>query len=321
MALSRRAPRLGLALGSGSARGWAHIGVLQVLDEEGIRPDIVCGSSIGALVGAAYAAGELQRFTEWVQGLGMRDVFGFMDFNITGGMLKGEKLIAFWRRNFADFDIDRSPMPFGAVATDLHSGAEVWLRHGSIADAVRASIALPGLFTPVMRDDGRLLVDGGLVNPVPASLARAMGADIVIAVDLNSDILHRHMRPLAVVREAPAPEALEADPPAAPEPMPEPARNADWVRRLKFWTPDAGAAAPVARPVPVPSVLDVVMTSVNIMQMRITRSRMAGDPPEVVVAPALANLGLLDFHRSGEAIAEGRRAAQASLPQLRRFMG
>ena len=321
MALARRAPRLGLALGSGSARGWAHIGVLQVLDEEGIRPDIVCGSSIGALVGAAYAAGELQRFTEWVQGLGMRDVFGFMDFNITGGMLKGEKLIAFWRRNFADFDIDRSPMPFGAVATDLHSGAEVWLRHGSIADAVRASIALPGLFTPVMRDDGRLLVDGGLVNPVPASLARAMGADIVIAVDLNSDILHRHMRPLAVVREAPAPEALEADAAAAPEPMPEPTRNADWVRRLKFWTPDAGAAAPVARPVPVPSVLDVVMTSVNIMQMRITRSRMAGDPPEVVVAPALANLGLLDFHRSGEAIAEGRRAAQASLPQLRRFMG
>ena len=323
MALARRAPRLGLALGSGSARGWAHIGVLQVLQEEGIRPDIVCGSSIGALVGAAYAAGELQRFTEWVQGLGMRDVFGFMDFNITGGMLKGEKLIAFWRRNFADFDIDRSPMPFGAVATDLHSGAEVWLRHGSIADAVRASIALPGLFTPVVRDDGRLLVDGGLVNPVPASLARAMGADIVIAVDLNSDILHRHMRPLAVVREAPAPEALEADAAgaAAPEPVPEPARNVDWVRRLKFWTPDAGAAAPVARPVPVPSVLDVVMTSVNIMQMRITRSRMAGDPPEVIVAPALANLGLLDFHRSSEAIAEGRRAAQASLPQLRRFMG
>lgn len=316
MALARRAPRLGLALGSGSARGWAHIGVLQVLDEEGIRPDIVCGSSIGALVGAAYAAGELQRFTEWVQGLGMRDVFGFMDFNIAGGMLKGEKLIAFWRRNFADFDIDRSPLPFGAVATDLHSGAEVWLRHGSIADAVRASIALPGLFTPVMRDDGRLLVDGGLVNPVPASLARAMGADIVIAVDLNSDILHRHMRPLAVVREAQAPQALAAD--AVPEP--EPARNADWMQRLKFWTPGPGAA-PVPAPMPVPSVLDVVMTSVNIMQMRITRSRMAGDPPEVVVAPALANLGLLDFHRSGEAIAEGRRAAQASLPQLRRFMG
>lgn len=318
MALARRAPRLGLALGSGSARGWAHIGVLQALAEEGVRPDIICGSSIGALVGAAYAGGELERFSDWVQGLGMRDVFGFMDFNLSGGMLKGEKLIAFWRRNFADFDIENSPLPFGAVATDLHSGAEVWLRHGSIADAVRASIALPGLFTPVRHDDGRLLVDGGLVNPVPTSLARAMGADIVIGVDLNSDILHRHMRPLAVVRQPPV-DALDDE---ATVPEPEPARSSDWMQRLKFWAPAGGVAAPVVPAAPrVPSVLDVVMTSVNIMQMRITRSRMAGDPPEVVVAPALANLGLLDFHRAGEAIEEGRRAARASLPQLRRFMG
>jgi len=314
MALARRAPRLGLALGSGSARGWAHIGVLQALTEEGVRPDVVCGSSIGALVGAAYAAGELERFADWVQGLGMRDVFGFMDFNLAGGMLKGEKLIAFWRRNFADFDIEQSPMAFGAVATDLHSGAEVWLREGSIADAVRASIALPGLFTPVSRPDGRLLVDGGLVNPVPASLARAMGADIVIAVDLNSDILHRHMRPLAVV-QAPADESGESD--SSPEPEPPP-QNGGWMQRLTPWRTAAAAAGPVPR---VPSMLDVVMTSVNIMQMRITRSRMAGDPPEMVVAPALAHLGLLDFHRAGEAIAEGRRAAQAALPQLRRFMG
>jgi NTE family protein len=314
MALARRAPRLGLALGSGSARGWAHIGVLQVFDEEGVRPDIVCGSSIGALVGAAYAAGELNRFADWVQGLGMRDVFGFMDFNLTGGMLKGEKLIAFWRRNFADFDIESSPMLYGAVATDLHSGAEVWLRHGSIADAVRASIALPGLFTPVAQTDGRLLVDGGIVNPVPTSLARAMGADIVIGVDLNSDILHRHMQPLAVV-QAPAPDA-EATPESAPEPVPS--KSAGWKQRLTPWRAD-GPAVPA--PQRVPSVLDVVMTSVAIMQMRITRSRMAGDPPEVVVAPALANLGLLDFHRASEAIEEGRRAAKASMPQLRRFMG
>ena len=313
MALTRRTPKLGLALGSGSARGWAHIGVLQALQEAGVKPDVVCGSSIGALVGAAYAGGELERFADWVQGLGMRDVFGFMDFNLAGGMLKGEKLIDFWRRNFADFDIEASPMPFGAVATDLHSGAEVWLRHGSIADAVRASIALPGLFTPVQRDDGRLLVDGGLVNPVPASLARAMGADIVICVDLNVDILHRHMHPLAVV---PEPDATAPD--TTPAPAPEPTRGNEWMRRLKFWggTPEGGAP-PAPRQ---PSVLDVVMTSVNIMQMRITRSRMAGDPPEVIIAPRLAHLGLLDFHRASEAIDEGRRAAQAALPQLERFM-
>ncbi len=312
MALARREPKVGLALGSGSARGWAHIGVLQVLRDEGVRLDMVCGASIGALVGAAYAAGELERFAEWVQTLGVREVFGFMDFNLAGGMLKGEKLIAFWRRNFADFDIDASPLPFACVATDLHSGAEVWLRDGSIADAVRASIALPGLFTPVLHTDGRLLVDGGLVNPVPTSLARAMGADIVIGVDLNADILQRHMHPLAVVRQS-LPDDSTAEPPE-----PEPARNGDWMRRLKFWDSSTGSQPPAPKQ---PSMLDVMMTSVNIMQMRISRSRMAGDPPEVVIAPRLAHLGQLDFHRAKEAIEEGRRAAQASLPQLRHFMG
>ncbi|MBS0468358.1 MAG: patatin-like phospholipase family protein [Proteobacteria bacterium] len=313
MALGRRAPRVGLALGSGSARGWAHIGVLQVLREEGVQPDIVCGSSIGALVGAAYAAGELERFSEWVHTLGLREVFGFMDFNLAGGMLKGEKLIAFWRRNFADFNIEDAQLPFGAVATDLHSGAEVWLREGSIADAVRASIALPGLFTPMVQEGGRLLVDGGLVNPVPTSLARAMGADIVIGVDLSADILQRHMHPLAVVRK---PEADAPEEGAAP-PEPEPVKNGDWMGRLRFWN-HANGKAPAPK---LPSMLDVMMNSLNIMQMRIARSRMAGDPPEVVIAPRLGHLGQLDFHRAKEAIEEGRRAALASLPQLHQFMG
>lgn len=315
MALAPRAPKIGLALGSGSARGWAHIGVLKALTDAGIQPDVVCGSSIGALVGAAYAGGELERFSDWVQSLGMRDVFGFMDFNLTGGMLKGEKLINFWSRNFADFDIEASSIAYGAVATDLHSGAEVWLRHGSIAKAVRASIALPGLFTPVVRE-GRLLVDGGLVNPVPCTLARAMGADIVIAVDLNADLLQRHMRPLGVV----------AEPAAAPqgaEPQVIEAHSAAWISRLqsglRSWMPGGGVAQGAQASMPIPSLLDVVMTSVNIMQMRITRSRMAGDPPELVIAPRLAHMGLLDFHRAKEAIDQGYAAAQAALPGLKHF--
>ncbi|BBL24508.1 MULTISPECIES: patatin-like phospholipase family protein [Comamonas] len=350
MALSRRTPKLGLALGSGSARGWSHIGVLRALRDAGIQPDVVCGSSIGALVGAAYAGGELERFADWVQGLGMRDVFGFMDFNLAGGMLKGEKLISFWRRNFADFDIENSPIPFGAVATDLHSGAEVWMRQGSIADAVRASIALPGLFTPVLRE-GRLLVDGGLVNPVPASLARAMGADIVIAVDLNVDLMQRHMQPLAV-QEAPPPipsprhqQAEDGDeeegdmlnrtppypvPPAGGTAVEEagaavPPPGKPWSRRLTSWIPGVGAPpaaanSPLVDGMRIPSVLDVVMTSVNIMQMRITRSRMAGDPPELVIAPRLAHLGLLDFHRAKEAMDAGYAATQAALPGLAHWL-
>lgn len=310
MALAPRMPKIGLALGSGSARGWAHMGVLKALQEAGIKPDVVCGSSIGALVGAAYAAGELERFSEWVQSLGMRDVFRFMDFNLTGGMLKGEKLINFWRRNFADFDIEDSAIQFGAVATDLHSGAEVWLRHGSIANAVRASIALPGLFTPAMRD-GRLLVDGGLVNPVPSSLARAMGADIVIAVDLNSDLMRRHMHPLGMETAMPTEELL---------PTPVEPQSMAWYSRLhhglRSWMPGSGAGVTAVPEMKTPALLDVVMTSVNIMQMRITRSRMAGDPPELVIAPRLAHLGLLDFHRAKEAIDEGYAATQAALPGL-----
>ncbi|WP_027013738.1 patatin-like phospholipase family protein [Comamonas composti] len=318
MPLVPRKPKLGLVLGSGSARGWAHFGVLRALLEAGLKPDIVCGSSIGALVGASYAAGEMQRFEDWVLGLGMRKVLGFMDFNITGGMLKGEKLISFWRENFVDSAIEDLATPFGAVATDLHSGAEVWLRKGSIADAVRASIALPGLFTPVYRDQ-RLLVDGGIVNPVPTSLARAMGADIVIAVDLNADIMRRHLRPLEGEQETELPDGEQAVPDAE-----EPAQNMAWMRRLQqgvmSWMPGQPRSDEVTSSLPpTPSLLDVVMVSVNIMQMRITRSRLAGDPPELVIAPRLAQLGLLDFHRAREAIDAGYEAARAALPGLRHW--
>ncbi|MDA8108412.1 MAG: patatin-like phospholipase RssA [Betaproteobacteria bacterium] len=289
-------PRIGLALGSGSARGWAHIGVIRALEGAGIRPDLVCGTSIGALVGAAYAAGELDRFEDWVLGMGVRDVLALMDVRLGGGMLKGERLMDYFRRNFVDRPIEELSTPFGAVATALHTGAEVWLREGSTVEAVRASIALPALFAPAVYE-GRVIVDGGLVNPVPVSLARAMGADIVIAVDLSADMLGRHLR---------------SD--AKPE---EPAGLAgQWLRRLqnglgKLRAPSSDAAVP--RP---PSLLEVVTASINVMQVRITRSRMAGDPPEVVVAPRLAHLGVLDFHRGQEAIEEGRRAGLAGLEAL-----
>lgn len=307
-----RKPVIGLALGSGSARGWAHIGVIRALQAAGIRPDLVCGSSIGAVVGAAYALGELDRFEQWALGLTGRTVFSFMDFKLSGGMLKGERVIEFFRRNFSDRDIEALDMPFAAVATALHSGSEVWLRTGSTADAVRASMALPGLFTPAQRD-GRLLVDGGLVNPVPVSLARAMGADVVIAVDLNADILSRHLRSPA--RPAPPAESVEQ---ALEDEAASAESSAPWVRRLQdgfvalLPTGDHDRER-------LPSLLEVVMGSVNIMQVRITRSRMAGEPPEVVIAPRLAHLGLLDFYRAAEAIEEGRKAAEGALPFLRQL--
>lgn len=288
-------PTIGLALGGGAARGWAHIGVIQALDDIGVRPDIVSGTSIGALVGAACSAGKIAELEQWVLKLTRKDVISFMDLTFNGGMLKGERLMDFFRLHFIDSSIEDLNLPFGAVSTNLHTGAEVWLRRGSTLDAVRASIALPGLFSPVWHD-GQLLVDGCLVNPVPVSLARAMGADIVIAVDLSADTLGRHL--------APATETKMDSP------------GYEWMRKLRT---EFGSLLPALTPDEqrLPSVFDVVASSLNIMQVRITRSRMAGDPPDITLTPRLAQLGLLDFHQASDTIAAGRRAVQASAQALR----
>jgi NTE family protein len=294
--------RIGLALGGGSARGWAHIGVIRALAEAGIEPDLVCGTSIGALVGAAYVGGELDRLEAWVKSLRVQTVVSFLDFSLGGGLIKGEKLIDFFRSHFVDRDIRELARPFGAVATDLQRGREVWLREGRVTDAVRASIALPGLFTPAQRD-GSWLVDGGLVNPVPVSLCRAMGANLVIAVDLNADLLGRHLKPKSA-RAARKPAADETET-LADSVM---ARIQNGMSQLGI-NHDNGP-----RP---PAMLDVLASSINIMQVLITRSRLAGEPADVMVTPLLADLGLMEFHRADVAIEAGRRAVAEVMPQLR----
>jgi NTE family protein len=289
-------PRVGLALGSGSARGWAHIGVIRALEEAGIVPDVIAGTSIGALVGAAYAGGQLDRFERWVGGLDWREVLSFFDVSFSGGLIKGEKLMAFVAEHFVGVGFADLEKPFACVATELATGREVWLRDGPLIDAVRASIAIPGLFSPQVRD-GRLLADGGLVNPVPVSLCRALGADIVIAVDLGSDLIGRHLRP---------PPANDRRPP-------------EWVARIRNWLgrpPGSPAATP-----PLPSMLDIMATSINIMQVRIARSRLAGEPADVLIAPRLAGVGMLDYDQAAEAIAEGREATRLMQPMIERQIG
>jgi NTE family protein len=293
--------RIGLALGGGSARGWAHIGVIRALHAAGIEPDLVCGTSIGALVGAAYTGGELDRLESWVRSLNLQTVVGFLDFSLGSGLIKGDKLIEFFRSHFVDRDIDDLALPFGAVATDLRRGREVWLREGRVTDAVRASIALPGLFVPVQRD-GSWLVDGGLVNPVPVSLCRAMGADIVIAVDLNADLLGRHLKP-------------RPDPSAHRKTPPESDTLVDSVMaRIQAGMSQFGINHESG--LQAPAMLDVLASSINIMQVLITRSRLAGEPADVMVTPLLADLGLMEFHRASIAIDAGRQAVAEAMPQL-----
>lgn len=288
--MAERGPVIGLALGSGSARGWAHIGVIQQLEEMGIRPGVVAGTSIGALVGALYAAGQLEAFADWVRSLGPRDVFGLMDLTFTGGVVKGEKLFTLVEQQYTNPDIESLATKFVSVATDMQTGREVWIGRGPVLAAARASCALPGLFSPVRHED-RWMLDGGLVNPVPVSACRAMGAEVVIAVNLNGQLLGRHM----------APDAHEVERATSEEEF------SIWKRLTDYFSASPGEP---------PSFFDVVASSINIMQDRITRSRMAGDPPEVTLVPALEDFAVMDFHRAAEAIEEGRRIVRVHADQI-----
>ena len=289
-------PRLGIALGSGSARGWAHIGILRALEQAGIVPEVVSGTSIGALVGAAYASDRLDRLEEWVLEIDWWDIIRYMD--VRRGGVEGERLMRAFNERVEDVPIETLPKPFGTVATDLYTGREVWFQEGSLLEAVRASIALPGFFSPVYCRE-RWLVDGGLADPLPVSLCRALGADRVIAVNLNGDIVGRHFGGRSARATPPSPLLARL--------------SAGW-QALLGNSNDKADAAEADEP---PGLFDVMAGSINIMQNRITRARMAGDPPDVVLPPRLAHLGLMEFDHAAEAIAAGMECVRLHLPLLR----
>jgi NTE family protein len=305
-----RKPKIGLALGSGAARGWAHLGVLDVLEERGVQPEVVVGTSIGAVVGAAFAVGQLADFNDWVDKMDRREVAGYFDLSLRGGFIQARRVFNAMSRAIPDRPIEDIPVSFAAVATDLVTGQELWLREGSMYAALRASTALPGLVSP-SHVDGRWLVDGGLVNPVPVSVCRALGADVVIAVDLNTTLIGRR----GTSRSTDGNEGSGSSDASATKPRSVPAL--DSIRsavqgfgteiRQRLLNEDPGT------PTGSPSIYDVVANSINIMQARVTRSRMAGDPPDIQIAPQLGEFGLLDFDKSEEAIAEGRRATVQAL--------
>jgi NTE family protein len=290
-----RRPKIGFVLGAGSARGWAHIGVLRALTEEGIKPDFIAGCSVGALVGAAFAAGRLDQLEAWAIALDWKRMLRLADFGLRGGLIRGRRVREVFREQFVERSFSELPVQFAAVATDLHSGQEIWLREGKVSDAISASIAVPGLFQPVLYED-RFLVDGSVVNPIPVSLCRAMGADVVVAVDLGTDLVGRYVRDDDRAPTQTAPRGF-----------------------MSRFLPRYGKANdPETEPQSAaPSLMETLMGSINIMQLRIARSRLAGDPPDVLITPRLGHLGLLDYHHAEVAIAEGREAVARALPAIR----
>jgi NTE family protein len=296
--------KIGLALGGGAARGWAHIGVLRALTQAGIVPDIVAGTSIGAVVGGCFAAGRLDELEGFARDLTRRKVFGYLDFNLSGsGLITGQRLVARLDGHLKDMHIEELATRFVAVATEIGTGQEVWLSRGRLVDAMRASYALPGIFKPVSIND-RWLFDGALVNPVPVSVCRALGARYVIAVNLNSDLCGRG----AVMSDAPsAPEAVQG-----------------WAGRgLLNGKNGRGARKLLQRQIfgsgdLSPGISTVMVDAFNIVQDRIARSRLAGDPPDAIINPRLAGIGLFDFHHADELIWRGVAATQRELDVLAR---
>ena len=302
-----RRPVVGVALGAGAARGWCHIGVLRELALRGVAPDVIAGTSIGAVIGGCCAAGDLDGIERFARSLTKRRVFALMDLSFGGGgLLSGVRLQTQLEAAVGQMRVEDLPVRFGAVATEIGSGHEIWLTSGALAPAIRASYALPGLFEPVELS-GRWLFDGALVNPVPVTLCRALGADVVIAVNI---ITASHYRG-TVLADRPRYDGFEPTP--AADDIVETARRG-FLRQLRD-SRNARLSAGKRRS-PSPGFGSVVMDAFNITQDRIARSRLAGDPPDVTINARLDGIGLFDFHRADELIALGREAARKAAHEI-----
>jgi NTE family protein len=295
--------KIGLALGSGSSRGWSHIGIIRSLAEEGVEPSIICGTSVGSLVGASYVADNIDKLEDWACSLTKFEAAKFFDINSSlNGFVDIERFHRFLNDYVASDKllIEDCEKQYAAVATDLDTGTEVWLSEGSIIQAVWASISLPGLF-PAIKNNDRWLVDGGLVNPVPVSVCRAMGADIVIAVNLNGDIVGKH-RKLAK-NDVKTKNGVAG-------------KITDLVREYSGGIFQNNTDVDDGSP----GLFDAIAGSINITQDRITRSRLAGDPPDIMLSPKLSHIGLLETYRAREAISEGEKCVQRMLSEIKHVL-
>ncbi len=300
--------KIGIALGSGAAKGWSHIGIIQALEDIGIHIDVVAGCSIGAYVGAAYCNGNLDALNEWASGFTEWQVASLMGVGIhRGGLISGEKVFQALQRDFTANTFKELEKPFAVVATDLYSGKEIWFSRGSVVDAVRASSAIPALFPPVWYHK-RWLVDGAVVNPVPVNLCRHLGADFVIAVNLSAD-----SRPQRRERNKAEHQANQR-------------KTNDFFRkskdRMQQWFGNGVEPGEIQAQQPnAPSIIGVMSCSLDILQDRVSRSRLAGEPPEILIEPQLRNFGIMEFHRTKELVEEGKNSVMRVRDQIEYLLG
>lgn len=355
-----RGKKVALALGSGGARGYAHIGVIEVLEEQGYEITAITGSSMGALIGGVYATGNLRAYKDWVTGLDQFALFRLLDFSLKSpGAIRGDKVFAKLEEMIGDTRIEDLPIAYTAIATDLLAHKEVWFQRGVLRDVIRASIAIPSVITPVMMQ-GRVLVDGGLLNPVPIIPTMAAHADMILAVNLSgSASQHPDMPPI---------EEWEDEAPSVPVPdeeMPElhqegkagPGRNEEWLERLKQtasrWfeseSGNQGQSAPKSEEEALARAqaremqkaaregredseevhsmslqelglgkFDVMNLAIETMQQALTRHKLAGYPPDILINFPKHVCKTFDYHKAPEIIQLGRLLAEEALEEHRR---
>lgn len=290
---------IALALGGGVARGWAHIGVMRAIDDFGLPVSMIAGTSIGALVGGCYLAGVLDDLEDFARSLTKTNILRYLDFSLRGtGLIAGSRLADRMEEHMAGVSIESLSKPFVAVATEIRTGHEIWMSDGPLVPAIRASYALPGVFAPVIHG-GRELVDGAIVNPVPVSVCRAYEPDLVIAVNLNTQTVGRG----TVVRAShydPVEDAIENNPDS----------------QVGAWMSFMGRGAESEQAQSRLGMTSVMIEAFNIIQDRIARARLAGDPPDFTVRPKLKNIGFIEFHKADQAIKVGYNEMMARLKDL-----
>ena len=323
--------KIGLALGAGAARGWTHIGIIKALEKLGVKIDVVAGCSIGAYVGAAYASGKLDELQEWACSLSDWQVLALMGVGLRrGGIASGQKVFDKLSNEFCVENYEDMLKPFAAVATDLYSGREVVFNSGPIGDTIQASCAIPALFAPVAHGD-RWLVDGAVVNPVPVNLCRQLGADFVIAVNLNADFRPLMIEKLRqdheenqrktedfftksqnVLKQWFSPDSKQEE--KEPTVVTDESIASEVIEKIEEEVTEVPAKAKKSNP---PGIMSVMSSSLDILQARVTRSRLAGDPPDILIEPQLTDVGIMEFHRAQELCTKGEETIARIAEQIR----